>query len=214
VDSEPYIYDGRRRKGAAKRAAILDRAVAIASVEGLSGLTIGRIADELSISKGNLTALLGSKEALQLATLEAAMARFEREVVARAVRIRDPLARLVALCRAWFRHVERRVFPGGCFLHATASEYRARRGAIRSAIRRHRKAWNDRLESALREAQRGGRVRSRIDARDLVVELTSLQAGANVAALLGDREGFRRAERASLKLAGRDARRMVHRERP
>src|SRR5437879_1649407 len=66
IDSEPYIYDGRLRKGAAKRVAILDRAVEIASIEGLSGLTIGRLAADLAISKGHLTQLLGSKQELQL----------------------------------------------------------------------------------------------------------------------------------------------------
>jgi AcrR family transcriptional regulator len=192
-----YIYDGRLRKGARRRAEILERAVDIASVEGLSNLTIGRLATDLGMSKGNLNQLLGDKQAIQLATLEAAMSRFEREIIATASRRQAQISRLAALSAAWFRHVERRVFPGGCFLHATASEYRARRGPIRDAIRRHRKSWHERLAAAFREAQRQRQVRAEVDVRDLIVELVSYQATAHVAAMLGDRDTFRRARRAA-----------------
>jgi len=89
------------------------------------------------------------------------------------------------------------VFPGGCFLYATANEYRARRGPIRDRVRQHRAAWDRQLAVAILEDQRAGRIRKSVDAADLVVELTSYQAGANLAALLGDREAFRRAERAT-----------------
>src|SRR6266542_1723721 len=66
-----YIYDDRRRRGARKRAAVLARAVEVASTEGLEGLTIGRLAADLGISKGHLTVLFPSKEALQIATFDA-----------------------------------------------------------------------------------------------------------------------------------------------
>ena len=176
---------------------MLARAVEVASTQGLEGLTIGRLAADLGISKGHLTVLFPSKEALQIATLDTAMARFADEVVARGARARSPLARLGRLCDAWFRYVARRVFPGGCFLYATASEYRARPGLIRDRVRQHRAAWNRRLAAAIREAQHAGRIRKSVDAADLVVELTAYQAGANLAALLGDRAAFRRAERAT-----------------
>jgi AcrR family transcriptional regulator len=193
----PYIDDGRLRRGAKRRAAVLVRAVEVASTQGLEGLTFGRLAADLGISKGHLALLFSSKQALQLATLDAAMARFAEVVVARAARARSPDERLGRLCSAWFRYVSRRVFPGGCFLYATASEYRARRGAIRDRVRQHRAAWDRQLAAAILEDQRAGRIRKSVDAADLVVELTSYQAGANLAALLGDREAFRRAERAT-----------------
>jgi len=194
-----YIYDGRLRRGAKRRAAVLARAVEIASTQGLEGVTIGRLAADLGISKGHLSELFPSKQTLQIAALDAAVARFAEQVVARGERARSPLRRLRRLCDAWFRYVARRVFPGGCFLYATANEYRARPGPIRDRVRQHRAAWNRRLAAAIREGQRAGRIRRSLDAADLVVELTSYQAGANVAALLGDRAGFRRAERATQK---------------
>jgi len=176
---------------------VLARAVNVASTEGLEGLTIGRLAADLGISKGHLTELFPRKEALQIATLDAAMARFAAEVVARGERRRSPLARVAGLCDAWFRYVARRVFPGGCFLYATANEYRARPGPIRERVRQHRAAWNRRLTAAVRDGQRVGQIPKGIKAADLVVELTSYQAGANLAALLGDRAAFRRAELAT-----------------
>ncbi len=178
---------------------MLVRAVEVASTQGLEGLTFGRLAADLGISKGHLALLFSSKQALQIATLEAAMARFADEVVARGERARSPRERLARLCDAWFRYVARRVFPGGCFLYATASEYRARRGPIRDRVRQHRAAWDRRLAITILEGQRTGRIRKSVDAADLVVELTSYQAGANLAALFGDREAFRRAERATRK---------------
>jgi AcrR family transcriptional regulator len=179
---------------------VLARAVEVASTEGLEGLRIGRLAADLGISKGHLTGLFPSKQALQIAALDAAMERFAEEVVARGERARSPLERLRRLCDAWFRYVARRVFPGGCFLYAAASEYRARPGPIRDRVRQHRAAWNRRLATAILQGRRAGRIRRSVDAADLVVELTSYQAGANLAALLGDRAGFRWAERATQRL--------------
>ncbi|MET0154111.1 MAG: TetR/AcrR family transcriptional regulator [Candidatus Binatia bacterium] len=195
--SPQYIYDGRFRRGSKTRAVVLARAIEVASTEGLEGLTIGRLATDLGMSKGHLTVLFPSKEALQIATLDAAMARFADEVVARAERARSSRTRVGGLCDAWFRYVARRVFPGGCFLYATANEYRARPGAIRDRVREHRAAWNRCLANAIGDGQRTGRIRRGIDVADLVVELTSYQAGANLAALLGDRAAFRRAARAT-----------------
>jgi AcrR family transcriptional regulator len=178
---------------------VLVRAIEVASTQGLEGLTFGRLAADLGISKGHLASLFSSKQALQLATLDAAMARFAEEVVARGACARSPRERLGRLCDAWLRYVRRRVFPGGCFLYATTSEYRARPGPIRDRVQQHRTAWNRRLAAAILEGQRAGRIRKSADAADLVVELTSYQAGANLAAFLGDREAFRRAERATRK---------------
>jgi AcrR family transcriptional regulator len=190
-----YVFDGRLRRGEKRRSVVLARAVEVASTEGLAGLTIGRLAADLGMSKGHFTVLFPSKEALQIATLDAAMARFAVEVVERGGR--SSRTRLGGLCGAWFRYVARRVFPGGCFLYATASEYRARRGPIRDRVREYRAAWNRLLAAAIRDGQRAGGIPRSVDAADLVVELAAYQAGANLAALLGDRAAFRRAERAT-----------------
>ena len=73
--------DGRRRRGNRTRESILQAAADLASVEGLEGLTIGRLATELGISKSGLFAHFGSKEELQLATIDAARRRFVDHVV-------------------------------------------------------------------------------------------------------------------------------------
>ena len=195
--SDAYIDDGRLRRGAKTRAVVIARAIEVASREGLEGSTIGRLAADLGMSKGHLTVLFRSKEALQIATLDAAMVRFAEEFVARAARGRSSRTCVGRLCDVWFRYVARRVFPGGCFLYATASEYRARPGAVRDRVREHRAAWNHCLAAAIADGQRAGRIRQRIDVADLVVELTSYQAGANLASLLGDQAAFRRAKRAT-----------------
>src|ERR1700722_19285104 len=71
----------RARKGVRTRESILRAAVDLASVEGLEGLTIGRLADELNMSKSGLFAHFGSKEELQLATIEMARPIFVDHVV-------------------------------------------------------------------------------------------------------------------------------------
>src|ERR1043166_6451608 len=105
----------RKAQGERTRRAILETAVHIASAEGLEGLTIGRLADDLSMSKSGLFAHFGSKEDLQLATIEAARQRFVDEVVRPALAAPRGYPRLMAICRGWLDYVQREVFPGGCF---------------------------------------------------------------------------------------------------
>src|SRR5438874_2326586 len=90
-----------RMKGDRTRAAILERAVDLASLEGLEGLTIGRLADDLEMSKSGLFAHFGSQEDLQLATIEAAQNRFVDEVVRPALNVARGYPRLMAICRSW-----------------------------------------------------------------------------------------------------------------
>ncbi len=196
------LTDGRRRRGARKRTAVLSRAVQIASTNGLEGLTIGRLAADLKISKGNITVLFGDKEALQIATLDAAVTAFASRVVKPSMAEASPIKRLRALCEGWFSYVEDRVLPGGCMLYASSNEYRARPGPIRDRVNHHRHAWNDALTAAVRDAQTAGEIRPDLDVPQLVFELTAYQAGANMAALLGDRGAFLRARRATLERIG------------
>ena len=66
----------RRSDGERSRNAILREAAQLATVEGIDGLSIGRLADAVGMSKSGLFAHFGSKEELQLATIEAASALF------------------------------------------------------------------------------------------------------------------------------------------
>lgn len=191
------IRDGRKRRGAKKRALVLARAMHIASTHGFEGLTIGRLAADLGISKGNIAVLFPGKERLQLDTLDAAVTRFVANVVARALTAPTPLARLVALCDGWFRFVNRRELPGGCLLYATSNEYRARPGAMRDRAKHHWKAWYTVLATNIRAAQREGQLRADVPVSQLAFELMAHQAGANVAALLGERRLFQVARNAT-----------------
>src|SRR5690349_19638185 len=135
VTSTAADTDGRRARGARTRAQILERAANLASVEGLEGLTIGRLATELGMSKSGLFAHFGSKEELQLATIEAAKEIFAREVVAPAREAERGLPRLEALIAAKLRYERGEIFEGGCFFETVRGEFDSRRpGPVRDLI--------------------------------------------------------------------------------
>lgn len=132
-------------KGAGTRAAILTRALDIASVDGLEGLTIGRLAGELKMSKSGVFAHFGSKQELQLATIEAAAERF-RTVIRPALEAAEGAPRLLAMSEAYLAHLEQSDYPGGCFWAAAAAEYDDRPGQVRDAIAAALDAWLGELE--------------------------------------------------------------------
>jgi AcrR family transcriptional regulator len=188
---------GRRAQGQRTRQAILEAAVHIASAEGLEGLTIGRLAMELSMSKSGLFAHFGSKEDLQVATVEAARAIFIREVVRPAFETAQGLLRLWTLCDIWLSYVQSGVFRGGCFFAAAASEFDSRPGPVRDRIAEIMKEWLSVLRNAIVEAQTAGQLKKDIDATQLAFEFNSLELGANWAfQLYGDLKAFNRAREA------------------
>ncbi|MEW9552645.1 TetR/AcrR family transcriptional regulator [Nonomuraea sp. NPDC050783] len=153
------------------RAAILDRSVAIASVEGLEGLTIGRLAAELGMSKSGVLGHFGSKETLQLAVLDRAGQIFRAEVWEPALPAAPGLARLRVLCEAWISYLERGVFPGGCFFVAAAHEFDGRPGAVRDAVEARFDAWRGRLAKETRRAVAAGELPAGTDPDQVVFEL-------------------------------------------
>lgn len=186
-------------KGERTKHSILERAIDLASLEGLAGLTIGRLADDLDMSKSGLFAHFGSKEELQLATIEAASQRYIREVFSVAIREPRGYPRLLAICRSWLSYVRRGVFPGGCFFAAASFEYDGRPGPVRDLIRRLMDDWIGALEKAIRMAQEEKHLDSSVDPAQLAFELNSLFFGANFAFYLrGDESAIERAERAVL----------------
>ena len=184
-------------KGERTRAGILERAVNLASLEGLEGLTIGRLADDLSMSKSGLFAHFGSKEELQLATIDAARERFVDEVVRPALAAPRGYPRLMAICRGWLAYVQREVFPGGCFFAAASFEFDGRPGAVRDAIAVAMDSWLETLEKAIRLAKEEKHLDAKVDPAQLAFELNALFFGANFAwNLRHDEKAFARAERA------------------
>ncbi len=188
---------GRKAQGERTRKAILEAAVHIASAEGLEGLTIGRLALELSMSKSGLFAHFGSKEDLQVATVEAARAIFIKEVLRPAFETAQGLLRLWNLCDIWLGYVQSGVFRGGCFFAAAAAEFDGRPGPVRDRIAEIMREWLSTLRNAIEEAQQAGQLKPDIDATQLAFEFNSLELGANWAfQLYGDGSAFTRAREA------------------
>lgn len=184
-------------KGERTRQSILERAVDLASLEGLEGLTIGRLAEELGMSKSGLFAHFGSKEDLQLAVASAAAERYIREIFTPALQAPRGYPRLLAICNSWLSYIQRGVFPGGCFFAAASFEFDSRPGAVRDLIRRLMNDWIGALERAIRMAQDEGHIDPNVDPTQLAFELNALFFGANFAYhLRDDKHALDRAERA------------------
>jgi AcrR family transcriptional regulator len=180
-------------KGARTRAAILDRAVDLASAEGLEGLTIGRLAAELQMSKSGLFAHFGSKQELQLATIEAAGERFRVAVIEPALAAPEGAPRLRAMAESYLAQLD--LYDGGCFWGATSAEYDDRPGPVRDAIAAALDAW---MAALVANAAAAGIE----DPERYGFELYAVIMGANARyRLSGDRRVFDHARAAFERLA-------------
>ena len=176
-----------RAPGDRSRAQIVEHAAAVATIEGLEGLSIGRLADATGIPKSSVHALFGSKEELQLATINAARASFIAEVVNPALATGEPgRERLVALCDGFLSYVERRVFPGGCFFVAASAEVGARPGRVHDEVAGAQQQWRDLLEGEARTAATRGELPNDVDPEQLAFELGVILAGTNIVSVLHD----------------------------
>jgi AcrR family transcriptional regulator len=185
------------------RSAILARGLELASVEGLEGLTIGRLATELGLSKSGLLGHFGTKESLQLALVDAAAELFSREVADPANGVPFGMPQLLALCESWVSYLERSVLPGGCFMMAAASEFDDRHGRVRDAVAGLHSLWQNDLRRHIRLAIATGDLPPDTDAEQLVYELGGLMLALNHALqLYGDRTAIERTRRAMSRLLG------------
>lgn len=183
--------DGRRLRGDKTRRAILAEAVDLASIEGLDGLSIGGLATRLGVSKSGLFAHFGSKEELQLETVDAAAERFESEVWAPVADLAPGLTRLEALLDSWLGYFSRPVFPGGCFFANVQHEFDSRPGAVRDRIAEQKQRWTDLLVRHIETAQSRGELKPDIDPEQLAFELDSYALQANSRyQLTGDAKAF------------------------
>ena len=190
--------DGRRRRGNRTRESILQAAADLASVEGLEGLTIGRLATELGISKSGLFAHFGSKEELQLATIDAARRRFVDHVVKPSRSLPRGRARLEALLTDWLAYFRSEVFAGGCFFHTIKAEFDSRPdNAVREVVTEDVRQFLGFLTREVRKAQAAGDLDPAIEPEQLAFELDALGAAANQQfQLMQDPAVFDRAEAA------------------
>ncbi|RNB51355.1 TetR/AcrR family transcriptional regulator [Agromyces tardus] len=201
--------DGRRLRGDASRRIVLAQAVDLASIEGLDQLTIGRVAQAAELSKSNVATLFGSRERLQLATVEAARERFVETVIEPARSLPRGLGRALALIDNWIAYSRDRVFPGGCFFADAAADFDAKPGEVRDAVAATLRDWNGYLGATLRHARDLGELPGLDDPEQLTFEFMALLDLANRNSLMGDtNEPYRRARAgivARLRGAGADA---------
>ncbi|CAM4330167.1 transcriptional repressor BetI [Mycobacterium basiliense] len=172
--------------GRKTREQILHTAMNVASVKGLAGLSIGELATELGMSKSGLFRHFGAKEQLQLATVDAAMGVFEREVLNPALAAEAGLGRLRALMRAWVGYLERDVFTGGCFFVAASADVDSRPGPVRDLIAEAGHAGIAAMTAEIEAAQRLGQLGAHVEARQLAFELHAFAMEANWSRLLLD----------------------------
>jgi AcrR family transcriptional regulator len=173
-----------RRSAAAAadtRSAIVTAAVDLASTDGLEGITIGRLADDLAMSKAGVIGPFGSKEALQLAALDVAIDVFTREVWQRSESAEPGRARLEAIRDAWIRYLITDVFPGGCFLTAASCEFDARGGPVRDAVAAGLDRWRRVLEREAKIAIEAGDLPADTDPGDVAFGFAAAAVGLDQA---------------------------------
>ncbi len=168
-----------RSDGERSRRAILEAATRLATVEGLEGLSIGRLAKEIGMSKSGLYAHFESKQDLQLATISAAEDVIGSEVIEPASEAAEGLPRLEALCERYLSYVERDVFPGGCFFVSAATEWDTRPGPVRDRVVDTYAGWMELFETNIRRAQELGELDADVDSSQLTFEIMAMLDQAN-----------------------------------
>src|SRR3954452_16520874 len=177
--------DGRRLRGDKTRRAILTRAMQISSVEGLEGLSLGRLAADLGISKSGLFAHFGSKEELQLKTLRAARRIFYEATVRPALGEPEGISRLAALVAGDPNYLSGDAFEGGClFISSAAGDHSPPRpaprpGPIRDIVQETMTSWLDLLAAQATIARAGGELAAGTDPRALVWKLHAFALALN-----------------------------------
>jgi AcrR family transcriptional regulator len=161
------------RKGEQTRAAILDVALELASRNGLEGLTIGLLADRMSMSKSGVFAHFGSREDLQLEVVKLYHHRFEQEVFFPSIKEARGLPRLVAMYTRWVKRVSVEI-ASGCIYISGAVEYDDREGPIREQLVSMVRAWQEALLRSVQQAVELGHLRADLDAAQLVFEMHGL----------------------------------------
>jgi AcrR family transcriptional regulator len=175
-----------RSDGERSRNTILRAAANLATIDGLEGLSIGNLAAHIGMSKSGLYAHFGSKEELQLATVETAQEIFGVEVLAPIEGIEDPLERLKALCDSFLSYLARRVFQGGCFFASVEAEFDTHPGPVKDKIASIQRDWLGLMEELISEARQLGSLRGDEDPVQLAFELNAYLLMGNTSFVLHD----------------------------
>ncbi len=158
---------------------IVSAGVDLASTDGLEAITLGRLADELLMSKSGVIGHFGTKLDLQLAVLHEAVRIYRREVIVPATHAAPGLPRLQKLVDAWISHLERQVFPGGCFFTQVTTDYDGRPGPLQDVIRRLTDDWRSYLAEQIDAAITAGDFRADTDPDQVIFESTGLMLSLN-----------------------------------
>ena len=175
-----------RADGERTRSAILRAAASLATVDGLEGLSIGNLAAAIGLSKSGLYAHFGSKQELQLATVQEAGRIFADEVVQPALAAPPGLAQLAAVCEAFFEHLRRRTFPGGCFFAGAALEMGTRPGPVKEAVAAFQAGFVDLLRGFAATAIEQSQLPPGEDPDQLAFELNGICLAADANFVLHD----------------------------
>ncbi|GAA3006275.1 TetR/AcrR family transcriptional regulator [Actinokineospora diospyrosa] len=178
--------DGRVQRGNHTRGLIVARAVEIASIEGLTSLSLGRLASDLEISKSGVFGLFGSKEELQLATIDAALRIYVDTVVAPVLEQPAGIDKVWRLCLSWQDYSRGRVFPGGCFFFAVSAEFDAQPGRVRDTLAALSAKWSALIARTLDDARAAGELTGEVDSDQLAFELIAFMETANANSVLND----------------------------
>ena len=170
----------QRSDGARSRAAILHEACRLATVEGLDGLSLARLADAVGMSKSGLFAHFGSKEELQLATIDAASAIFDELVIEPAGAETAGVPRLRAYVEGFLNHVQEGVFPGGCFFVSAMGELDTHPGPARDGAMAFSQRWLTLLAEQVAAAQATGELDPVADAPQIAFELNAYMVLGNM----------------------------------
>ncbi len=187
----------QRSDGERSRAAILREAAKLATVEGLDGLSLARLAAAVGMSKSGLFAHFGSKEELQLATIDEASAIFDELVIEPAGKETAGVPRLRAYIEKFLEHVEEAVFPGGCFFVSTMNEFDAHPGPIRDGATAFSQRWLTLLAEQVAAAQAAGEIDPTADPSQIAFELNAYMVLGNMQYVAtSDRTALERVRRA------------------
>lgn len=187
----------RRSDGERTREAILSEAAMLATVEGIEGLSLSRLADAVGISKSGLFAHFASKEELQLETVATARDIFLEAVVSPAAASPRGVSRLMAYSERFIAHVRESVFPGGCFFASVATELDTRPGPLKDSAMAIVSDWSALLSSEVAAAQELGEIDRSIEPAQLAFEINAYLFLANTLFVASeDEQALRQAEQA------------------
>jgi AcrR family transcriptional regulator len=174
-----------RARGVATQNRILEKAVHIASIEGLESMSLATLAKATSMSKSGLFAHFRSKEALQIAIIDEAERIFHDVVVRPAEATPAGVERLTRLAEAYVDYCSGGPFQGGCFFAAAAHEFDGRPGAVRDRLVQYYDNWHTTIRNTINESAKRGELRSGVDAEAFIFELAAIGLASNHMTQLG-----------------------------